>query len=185
MYLTFKKIILSFLLFFFVLNAFTQKVDTLLVKKHSPKKATIMSAVLPGAGQIYNRKYWKLPIIYAGFGTLGYFIIANNNLYKEYKLAYKYKMDNDSTTIDKYPLYSAEGLLQAKNYYRRNFEISCIFTGILYMLNVVDATVDAHLFDFDISNNLSLKIQPALFNNRNFASNDFTKGIKITLNLKN
>ena len=144
-----------------------------------------MSAVLPGSGQFYNKKYWKIPIIYAGFGTLTYFIISNNKLYKEYKQAYKYKVDNDSTTIDNFPLYSAESLLAAQNYYRRNLEISCIFTAVLYMLNVVDATVDAHMFDFDISNNLSLKIQPTLFNSRSFAFNDNLKGFKITLNFKN
>lgn len=181
MRLTLNKIILFLLLFFCANNAFTQKADSVLVKQHSPKKATILSAVIPGAGQFYNHKYWKIPIIYVGFGTLGYFINANQTRYKEYKLAYKYRVDNDTSTVDKFPLYSAEGLLQAKNYYRRNTEISYIFTAVLYMLNVVDATVDAHLYDFNISDDLTLKIQPTLLKN-SFALNDFTKGIKITLN---
>lgn len=199
MCLTLKKNILSAFLLLCVLNAFTQvndtlkkenqpidtlQKDTLHIIKHSPKKATILSAVLPGAGQFYNKKYWKMPVIYAGFGTLVYFINANHTHYIDYKQALKFRTDNDSTTVDNFPLYSAEGLLQAKNYYRRNVELSYIFTVILYTLNVVDAAVDANLYDFDISDELSLKIQPALINNP-FAYNDCTKGIKITLKLKN
>ena len=197
MHLLFRKFVLSLLLFFCVIDAFTQKVDTLEVKKHSPKKATIMSAVLPGSGQFYNKKYWKIPVIYVGFGTLVYFISANQKQYNNYKQAYKYRVDNDPATVDNYLQYSAEGLLQAKNYYRRNLEISYIFTSVLYMLNVVDATVDAHLFDFDISNDLSLKIQPSFLNSPyafkspftfkdySMALKEYTMAIKITLKLKN
>jgi len=197
--LTFKKNILLALLFFAVVNVFTQtkdtlqtlgqskdtlQKDTLQIKKHSPKKATILSAVLPGAGQFYNRKYWKMPVIYAGFGTLAYFINANQTRYTDFRQALKFRTDNDSTTVDNFPLYSAEGLLQAKNYYRRNVELSCIFTVILYTLNVVDAAVDAHLYDFDIGDELSLKIQPALINNP-FAYSNYAKGLKLTLKFKN
>ncbi len=146
-------------------NLFPQKSDTLNLLTHSPKKATILSAVLPGAGQFYNEKYWKMPVIYAGFGTLGYFIYANQSKYNDYKQALKYRTDNDPATVDTYPQYSAEGLLQAKNYYRRNLELSYIFTVVLYALNVVDAAVDAHFYEFDINDNLSLKLQPTLLNN--------------------
>ena len=175
---------LSFFLTFFVLSAFTQNKDTLVLKPHSPKKATIMSAILPGAGQFYNKSYWKIPVLYAGFGTLGYFISTNQKLYKDYTIAYKARVDNDPKTVDIFPLYSADGLLQAKNYYRRNMELSYIFTAFLYILNVVDATVDANFYDFDINDKLTLQIRPTLLSSP-YAFKDFTKGVKISLNFKN
>ena len=131
-------------------------------KAHSPRKATILSAVVPGAGQFYNKKYWKMPIIYGGFGTLTYFLIENTSRYKDYRQALRYRLDDDPSTIDNYPLYSADGLMQAKNYYRRNVELSYIFGVVLYALNDVDAAVDAHLYDFDIGDDLSLNIQPTV-----------------------
>jgi len=179
-------IILSF--FFFSLHysssVSAQNNDTILLKQHSPKKATILSAVLPGAGQFYNKKYWKIPIIYGGFGTLAYFATANNKLYQDYKLAYKHRNDDDPATIDKFPLYSDQGLLQAKNYYRRNVELSVIFSVVLYTLNVVDAAVDAHLYDFDISDNLAISIKPDIFNNP-LTPYKPAQGITLTLHLKN
>jgi hypothetical protein len=125
-----------------------------------------------------------MPVVYVGFGTLIYFISTNQSLYKDYKQAIKYRTDDNPETTDKFPQYSVDGLFQAKNYYRRNVELSYIFTAILYTLNVVDAAVDAHLYDFDISDELSFKIQPALINNP-YACNDFAKGFKITFNIKN
>jgi len=182
--LDYYKIIFLGLLFFLVSNkSFGQDNNDTIKNAHSPKKATILSAVLPGAGQFYNKKYWKMPIIYAGFGTLGYFLSANQTRYNNYKNALLYRTDDDPLTIDKYPEFSNEGLLQAKNYYRRNVELSYIFTVVLYVLNIVDATVDAHLYDFDISDDLSLRLQPTLIQIPT-AYNMPAQGIKLTFNLK-
>jgi len=168
------------IIFAFVLTCSAQQTDTLSTPKHSPRKATLLSAGLPGAGQIYNKKYWKLPIVYGGFGALGYFFYDNNKMYKTFKEAYKYRMDGDPNTIDNYPLYSPEGLLQAKNYYRRNTELTVIFSVILYALNILDAAVDAHLYDFDISDDLSLKLEPVFENNLHHRNTHYT-ALKLTL----
>jgi|AntAceMinimDraft_9_1070365.scaffolds.fasta_scaffold82912_2 hypothetical protein len=136
---------------------------TTLVKKHSPKKATIYSAVIPGLGQAYNKKYWKIPIVYTGFGVLSYFIISNRNEYLQFREAYDYVILGDTLNPinnDYVNIYSADKLLKARDFYRRNMEFSMILTGFWYILNIVDASVDAHLFDYDISDDLSLHIEP-------------------------
>ncbi|MDQ3052004.1 MAG: DUF5683 domain-containing protein [Bacteroidota bacterium] len=128
---------------------------------HSPRKATILSAVLPGAGQAYNKKYWKIPIIYAGFTALGYFVVTNNNEYSIYKDAYKTRLDGNEFTVDEFVgIYADEDLVTLKNYYRRNRDLSVIGIGLLYVLNIIDATVDAHLFHFNVSDELGLNITP-------------------------
>jgi len=129
---------------------------------HSPKRATIMSAILPGAGQAYNKKYWKIPVIYVGFATLGYFVASNNKDYKIYKDAYKYRLDGDVTTTDDFVgIYSDQDLVTLKNYYRRNRDLSVIGMCLLYTLNILDASVDAHLFYFNVNDDLSLNITPS------------------------
>jgi len=138
--------------------------DSLLEKQHSPTKATIMSMCLPGLGQIYNKKYWKVPIIYAGFGVLAYLIVFNTNYYLTYKCAYieSYNGDSAGNYSEIVKKYSQSGILSAREYYRRNLEITIIFTAVLYALNIVDAAVDAHLFTYDIKKDLSFHIEPAL-----------------------
>ena len=157
---------------------------------HSPKKATIMSAVLPGLGQIYNRKYWKLPIIYGGFAGLVYSIGFADKRYQGFKEAFILRVDGDPATIDKYDpqlindetKYSQDGLLQLKDYYRRNRDLSYILTVGLYVLNIIDANVDAHFFDFDISKDLTLHINPLIYNNPAF-SEKVTASLGLTLKL--
>ncbi|MCD4679438.1 MAG: hypothetical protein K8S00_03525 [Bacteroidales bacterium] len=132
------------------------------IKKHSPNKAALYSAILPGLGQAYNKKYWKIPVIYAGVGTLLYFINLNNKEYKKFRDAYIYVSSGDSveTDNDYVNKYSEEALLEGRNYYRTNLELTYILSGVLYILNIIDATVDAHLFEYDISDNLSMKLEP-------------------------
>lgn len=144
---------------------------------HSPKKATIYSAILPGLGQAYNKKYWKIPLIYAGFGTIGYFIGWNNGFYGTYKLAYSDLTDGDPNTtsyldLDAAKYYDLEnptdydnfktGLSKQSDYYRRNRDLLIIGMLGFYGLNIIDASVDAHLFDFDISEDLTMNWQPAM-----------------------
>jgi hypothetical protein len=127
-------------------------------KEHSPKKASLMSTFLPGLGQIYNDKYWKVPVIYAAEGTLLYFYHWNNIRYIEYNKAY---IDMVNGRISDYKgVTSAERLKQAKDYYRRYRDLNIIGMFAVYILNIIDASVDAHLYNFDVSKDLSLKIQP-------------------------
>ncbi|HMT29821.1 MAG TPA: DUF5683 domain-containing protein [Bacteroidia bacterium] len=128
---------------------------------HSPSKATLLSAALPGAGQFYNKKYWKIPVIYAGFAGLGYLVKTNHDDYKIYKDAYRLRLDMDENTVDDFVgVYSDEDLVTLKNYYRRNRDLSMIGIGLLYILNIIDASVDAHLFYFNVSDDLTLHVQP-------------------------
>jgi hypothetical protein len=146
---------------FFVHYASAQNKKDSLSVMHSPTKATIMSAIVPGAGQAYNKKYWKIPIIYAGFAGLGYLAATNNSDYKIYKEAYRLRLDGDESTVDSYVgIYSDEDLVTLKDYYRRNRDLSYICMGILYVLNVIDASVDAHLFYFNVNDDLSMNVQP-------------------------
>ncbi len=136
---------------------------------HSPRRATIYSLCLPGLGQAYNRKYWKMPVIYAGFGVLGYFIVNNNNKYHTFLDAYKFVANNETGTppnemVDRYER-NAEKLRSIKNFYLRNLEISYIATAIFYILQVVDAAVDAHFFYFDVDDNLSMQVMPSMWQN--------------------
>jgi hypothetical protein len=155
--------------------------DSILEKQHSPLKASLMSICLPGLGQAYNKKYWKIPVIYAGFGVMTYFIVTNGKEYSKYKNAYIESVNNDTTGKyqDLVHKYSEQELLNAREYYRRNLEISCIITGIWYILNIVDAAVDAHLFTYNISKDLSLKVDPVIMGP--VMTRNFTSGIRFCL----
>ncbi len=155
--------------------------DTLALRPHTPTRAAVYSAILPGLGQAYNRKYWKIPIVYAGFGVITYFIISNTREYKTYKEAYNYVASGDTTFIDNdYVLkYDEQQLLDGKNYYRRNMELSYIIGGLWYILNIIDASVDAHFFDYDVSDDLSLRFDPVILRPRNEAR--MVSGVKVTL----
>jgi Family of unknown function (DUF5683) len=136
---------------------------------HSPKKAAIRSALLPGLGQIYNKKYWKLPIVYGALGTCAGVFLFNLGSYRETKFAYRVKYNmrvnrTDSALFPKIktalkPL-SEESLRFYRNQYRRDIDYSALFFLILWGLNVVDASVDAHLKSFDVSPDLSLRFKP-------------------------
>ena len=139
--------------------------------EHSPRKATIYSAVLPGLGQIYNKKYWKVPLIYIGFGAFAYFIDWNNNQYTLYRQAYSDIVDSDPNTNSFEDLnyegqwtgkktQFTEALKNAKNNSRRNRDLVIISTAAFYAINIIDATVDAHFFNFDISDDLTFRWVP-------------------------
>lgn len=147
---------------------------------HSPRKAALLSAFLPGAGQAYNKKYWKIPVVYAAGAAGGYFIHTNHLEYKRFRQAYINKTDDDPDTIDEFPQNSAQQLKVYRDLYRRNMEFSVILTAAAYMLQILDATVDAHLFDFDVSDDLALKIQPTLVPSVGMAGS-CVPGISLTL----
>lgn len=145
--------------------------------KHSPRIATLLSAVVPGAGQVYNRKYWKVPVLYAGLGVLGYMIIDNRKNYIYYRDAFKAKSDLSLT--DKFPTWTADQLKQRKDYYRGNMELSVMISVGVYFINIVDATVDAHLFGFDMSEDLSLSVHPNCY----YACNQAYPGFSLSFNI--
>jgi hypothetical protein len=157
--------------------------DSIIEKQHSPTKATLMSMCLPGLGQIYNKKYWKVPIIYAGFGVLTYFIVFNTNEYLTYKSAYieSFNKDSSGNYSDIVRKYSADNILSAREYYRRDLEISIILTAVWYILNIVDAAVDANLFTYNISKELTLKVDPVVIPPVTFGRN-YTSGFRIRIN---
>jgi TM2 domain-containing membrane protein YozV len=129
--------------------------------KHNPKVAILLSSIVPGAGQIYNKKYWKAPIVWAGIGTCIYFINSNNTLYKDYKGALLQRADTSIKEPDKYlDIYSTDQLIALQDQYRQNRDLFIIGASLVYILNIVDALVDAHLFSFDVSDDLSLNWQP-------------------------
>lgn len=136
--------------------------DTTVVRSHSPHKATLLS-LIPGAGQIYNKKYWKLPIVYAGFAVTGYFGVTKGQEYRKYRDAYicSAALGADCTN----PLaekYTAEDLQTIRDYYRRNMELSYIIMGAWYVIQILDATVDAHLYYWEVNDNLSVRVDPMI-----------------------
>ena len=186
--------IIVFTIFLFgalALNGQTVDADTIQVfdveeeEIHSPKKAAIYSAILPGLGQAYNKKYWKIPLVYAGFGAIGYFIYWNNDNYQYMKVAYgdlttaiddgtlgesgsshsyneladEYNVDlTNPTQVNNFKT----AVSKQQDYYRRNRDLLIISAVGFYALNIIDASVDAHLFDFDISEDLSMNWQPTM-----------------------
>jgi len=179
-----RNIVILFFVFLVSIASSAQKSDTLVVKKkHSPTTATLLSLALPGLGQCYNKKYWKVPIIYAGFAGLTYGVIFNQGEYSRFKKAYSYRVDADSATIDEFNgIISDVELLSNVDYYRRNRDLCYIGIGLLYIMNLIDATVDAHLYDFDVSDNLSLRVQPE-FRSMGYNSQPYT-GARLTFVLK-
>ncbi|MFH0865299.1 MAG: DUF5683 domain-containing protein [Bacteroidota bacterium] len=172
------KLFSTVLIFFLFSSPSFSQSDTSTAPKHSPKKAAIMSACLPGLGQIYNKKYWKLPVIYVGAAAVTYFAVANSHYYNEYKDAYIFSTDGDSTTVSPFD-YSPDGLLTIKNYYRRNLEITYIVAFGIYVLNIIDASVDAHLFDFNVNDDLTLNISPVIF----CSSGNYSPGLSFSFNI--
>jgi len=170
----------------------------------SPIKATMLAAALPGMGQVYNRKYWKIPVVYAGFGALGYSIVFNTQNFNKYLTGFQDLTDDIPETnsyvdllkgtsytpeqIDKSlgsdeydPQLAAWVEDQLKNavyYYRRYRDLSYIGVALWYIISIVDANVDASLSDFDVGDNLSINIEPVALHTMN--GNGFGVGIKLT-----
>lgn len=144
----------------------------------SVKKATTLSTICPAAGQIYNKSYWKVPIVIGGFASMIYIIDWNNRGYQRFKKAYRLRYEYDQqveankndpqnnpkptgSTDEFKGRYSADFLKNLKNNYRRNRDLSIIATAGIYLLQIVDAHVDAHLKDFDVSDDLTMRIEPS------------------------
>jgi hypothetical protein len=129
-------------------------------KWQQPGFVALESAIIPGLGQVVNGQYWKVPIIYGGGVAIGYMVSYNNRKYNTFRTAYRLRTDNDTSTKDAYPLYSELGLLELREAYRRDRDLSVIVGVVVYAANILDAYVYAHLQDFDVSEDLSMQVQP-------------------------
>ena len=174
------------------------KVDSLIKAQHSPRKAAIRSAIIPGWGQMYNKKYWKVPIVWGALGVTGVVFVNNLHTYKDLKFAYAAKYEAslppyDSTSSypgpyrdsanyfkikPQYVPIDPEALRAYRNQYRQYIDYAAVVFIIFWGLNVVDAAVDAHLKAFDISPELSLKIKP------NYNPIAKTAGVSLVFNFK-
>ena len=163
---------------------------------HSPHTATMYAAILPGLGQIYNKKYWKLPLLYGGAAALGYAIHFNNKYYKKYSSAYRdflLQDPNNKSYMEfatrahlteeevngTYASWFKTALNNKKNYYRRYRDLSIFGMIGLYVVQIVDACVDAHFFDFDVSDDLSFNWRPEIN-----PGGDRSVGVGMALNFK-
>ena len=143
--------IICFIIFSY--SAFSQNIKI----EKSPKKAAVYSTIIPGAGQAYTKKYWKIPIIYSGLAGSIYLIQTNQKKYNLYKSTAIQRLNGDYS--DEFE-YSDTELITLKDFYRRNRDLSYLsFVGI-YILNIIDASINAHLLNYDISENISINISP-------------------------
>lgn len=155
--------------------------------QHSPRIAAIRSAIFPGLGQIYNKKYWKVPIAWAAVGIPAYLVVDNNKWYKRVKYALLVAASDNPSADSLSKVHpqlkafvtsrSTNTLLNYRSEFRKNMDYSILFGLLFWGLNVIDATVDAHLKGFNVSDDLTLKVKPALLNYN-------TPGISLVLTFK-
>jgi hypothetical protein len=173
------------------MDTLSQDTSSIVVLRHSPTKAALLSAVLPGLGQIYNKKFWKLPILYAGLSISAYFLIDNQRIYKKYYDGWvNYSNTKDINAVKDFSLINQPGIIDAgrideafKFYvtqFRQNRDWSFVFVAGFYVLGIVDAAVDAYLFDYDISDDLTMKANPTIIKS---IGGKNTVGLTLSFNL--
>lgn len=151
--------------------------SSIIINRMNPKKPIIagwLSTALPGAGQVYNGKAWKVPIIYAAFATTTYLTIEYNNRYSQYKQLYKDLSESTDEDVSDNDLERAE---EGMKYYTRYRDINVLLTFLFYVLNIVDASVDAHLSTFDVGDNLAHSWQPTILP----TDRQYAVGLKYTI----
>lgn len=143
----------------------------------TPAKAAFYSAILPGLGQAYNKKYWKIPLVYGAMGTSLYFYIDNNKKYHQFRDEYKRRLEGFERS-DFFEKIDDSRLISGQKYYQRNRDLSALFTLGFYILNIIDANVDAALIQFNVDENLT--VRPLIY------PNDVTlkTNVGLTLNYK-
>ncbi len=152
---------------------------------HSPRKAALLSAVLPGAGQVYNKKYWKLPIIYGALGAVGFLAYKQQDSINKINRDLDVRFDNDSSTFSLYHnVYSDQQMLTAYDATLKKRDLFFIVGIALYALQIVDANVDAHLFYFDVSDDLSFKFTPEVNHLAYAPSGSYSTGLRLTMKFK-
>ncbi|MDA8930883.1 DUF5683 domain-containing protein [Bacteroidia bacterium] len=147
-----------------------------------PKKATFLAVAIPGAGQIYNRKYWKAGLVYSGIGGLIYSLNLSKDSLARYQSILVSKIDGDTGTIDYYPQLTTAGVTSSRDFYRRNRDVTIIGFVALYAFQIIDANVDAHLKEFDLNDDLALHISPDIMRRR--AGIGTYTGLTLTLRIK-
>lgn len=145
-------------------NSLQVTADTVVVgtaTEHSPTKAMWMSVVLPGLGQVYNKQAWKIPIIYAGAAGVTYFAVTNYQSREKFKNELINRQNgNTDALMERYANYPDANIYSIYQSYNRNFQLSIIIGGLFYALNIIDAYVYGHLFDFEINEDISLHLRP-------------------------
>ncbi|ALJ06269.1 hypothetical protein APS56_14490 [Pseudalgibacter alginicilyticus] len=202
-----KFLILGVLAFFYCFSVVAQdkndkkiiealpviETDSIIVKTRepmdalSPARAAFYSAILPGLGQAYNKKYWKIPLVYGALGTGIYFFVSNQKEYNRYRDAYKSRLagftddefyfDSEGNKLDT-PRVSTTNLERGQEFYRKNKDLSLLITVGLYALNIIDANVDAHLLQYNVDDNLTLAPH------YEFNEFDASSNLGLTLNFK-
>ena len=186
-----KWLLLIFGFAFFISIDAQEKIansSTIIDTNHSVKKAVIFSAVVPGAGQIYNhiamppkkkKAFWKVPLIYAGLGATGYLLLKNNSLQRSLKSEYNLREASDFTqTFDaQWEQYDYQGILSLYYKHLNRRDLFILAFGAVYIIQMVDAAVEAHFVQFDVSEDLSLNLHPTMLSLTN-------PGLKLTLNFR-
>ncbi len=161
----------------------TERPDTIIEDStHSVKKATLL-ALIPGAGQIYNGKYWKLPLVYGALAGTIYATSFNHDQYQIYLHAFETRIDDDPANDEFSGVYDERQLIELQNTYRKWRDLSIILTAAAYGLQILDAYVDAHLHSYDVSDDLTLRWEPALIQT-DYAYTPAAVGFGITLQFK-
>jgi len=150
-------------------------------KLHSPRRALLLSTFLPGAGQIYNKKYWKAPLIWGGFVALGFSLDFNIFAYRTYRTAYIARTDNDVLTTDTtFGILTDAQVLSNTKFYHRKVNLTFVGFALLYTANLIDAYVDGHLFQFDVGEDIAIHWNPSFYD---LSARSFSAGIQLRMNL--
>jgi hypothetical protein len=174
------KLRILFALLFFSQLLFSQEKDSLAndsIPNHSIKKAVLFSAIIPSSGQIYNsinmekgtkgknKVFWKVPLIYSALGTTGFLLIKNQNTQHSLKTEFNNRYVNNSTTLnEKWKNYDSLGIVTLYNKYSNKRDLSILAFGAIYLIQILDAGIEAHFVKFDISENLTFQIRPKFYN---------------------
>ncbi|MEQ9098380.1 MAG: DUF5683 domain-containing protein [Imperialibacter sp.] len=143
-----------------------------------PQKAAMLSAIFPGMGQAYVGQIWKVPVYYGAFIVLGHMIYTNNRLYNIFRQSLFAEVDEDPNTINPFPRFNETALRRNTDSFRRNRDYMIVISGVVYMLNIVDAHIAAHLDEFDINDELVINYTPTIGNINGYAYAGL--GIKIS-----
>ena len=192
--MTFKSVLICFILCFFSapkeLFAQNTAVDTLPganesleqtnSRTYNPNKAALFSAIVPGSGQFYNRSYWKIPIVWGGLVTFGALVVYNNNQANTFQQELDYRKDNSGLKSNPDLTRFNEGQLERGRDQSIRYRDLNIILGVLwYGLNIMDAYVDAHLKEFEVSDNLAIGINPEIYSNGSIMQPGMSIGLKI------
>lgn len=155
--------------------------DSSFITEHSHRKAVLYSLILPGLGQAYNKKYWKIPFIYGGAGAFLYYVSYNQMQYKKFRTAlFEQQVTQDPVEIDGY-IYNYRDLNTGRDYFRRYRDISIAGLAAMYLLNVIDAMVDAYFVRYDITDDLTFKMKPAVIQNSGLEGETASLGFRINI----